>query len=457
MSGPQHIVGLSLFGPLVLTVATAPANRVRLLLQTQDEIVLNLREESLAHHHRHTPSSSSNTKPYNLTNNDSSKNTTEEQEDDDEEPRSIIAPYAQLPYTDMQDCYQRLLEKEGRAALWRGYSVEVGRIFLQKSIETRLSRRGTFALRRWMSLTPPNAQGGGMGAGWMLATAVEGTLVGTAAMAVVYPLAMLHAKMATDVRRRTRTVHKVIVKPAPVPTAVPAPVVVQEEKKEGEAVPVESSTESISRDSVEWVDHTAEWANHQDQDQDQKDLTVREPILEEPLSVSESTPPITTTAVATASTEENEDDDQELSYTTVTYDLSHKYRTYRQIYREIIASSEGYLGLYKGFSTVIASAFISRLGMMTIYTLKSFCAGPSGTVSISPFQVFLTQTALSVVTYPLTTVGNRRMIAAPGRYTSSWEAAKDIVEKQGWQALFRGVEVVVLRSVVLAAMSQLLL
>lgn len=451
MSGPQHIVGLSLFGPLVLTVATAPANRVRLLLQTQDEIVLNLREESLAHHHRHTSSSSSNIKPYNLTNDDTSKNATEEQEDDDEEPRSIIAPYAQLPYKDMQDCYHRLLEKEGRAALWRGYSVEVGRIFLQKSIETRLSRRGTFALRRWMSLTPPNAQGGGMGAGWMLATAVEGTLVGTAAMAVVYPLAMLHAKMATDVRRRTRTTHKVIVKPAHVPTAVPAPVAVQEEKeKEGEALAVESSTESISRDSVEWVNHTAEWANHQDQDQDQKDLP------EASLSVSESTPP-TTTVVATATAEEEKDDDQELSYTTVTYDLSHKYKTYRQIYHEIIASSEGYLGLYKGFSTVIASAFISRLGMMTMYTLKSFCGGPSGTVSISPFQVFLTQTALSVVTYPLTTVGNRRMIAAPGRYTSSWEAAKEIVEKQGWQALFRGVEVVVLRSVVLAAMTQLLL
>ncbi|KAF9538436.1 hypothetical protein EC957_006761 [Mortierella hygrophila] len=450
MSGPQHIVGLSLFAPLVLTVATAPANRVRLLLQTQDEIVLNLREESLAHHHHHT--SSSNIKPYNHTNNDNSKTTTEEQDDDDDEPRSIIAPYAQLPYTDMQDCYHRLLEKEGRAALWRGYSVEVGRIFLQKSIETRLSRRGTFALRKWMSLTPPNAQGGGMGAGWMLATAVEGTLVGAAAMAVVYPLAVLHAKMATDVRRRTRTVHKVFVKPAPVPTATP--VAVQEKEKEGKPVDVESSTESISRDSVEWVDHTAEWVD-QDQDQDQEDLTVKTPIIEGPLSVAESTPQITT--AATITTEEKDEDDQELPYTTVTYDFSHKYRTYRQIYDEIISSSEGYLCLYKGFSTFIASAFISRLGMMTIYTLKSFRAGPSGTVSISPLQVFLAQTALSVVTYPLTTVGNRRMIAAPGRYTSSWEAAKEIVEKQGWQALFRGVEVVVLRSVVLAALSQLLL
>ncbi|KAG9071655.1 hypothetical protein KI688_005868 [Linnemannia hyalina] len=453
MSGSQHIVGLSLFAPLVLTVATAPANRVRLLLQTQDEIVLNLREESLAHHHHHTPSSS-NIKPYNLTNNDNNKTTTEEQDDDDEEPRSIIAPYAQLPYTDMQDCYHRLLEKEGRAALWRGYSVEVGRIFLQKSIETRLSRRGTFALRKWMSLTPPNAQGGGMGAGWMLATAVEGTLVGAAAMAVVYPLAVLHAKMATDVRRRTRSVHKVFAKPAPVPTATL--VTVKEEKeKEGKPVDVESSTESVSRDSVEWVDHTAEWANHQDQDQDQMDLTVKTPIIEGPLSVAESTPQTTTEASIT--TEEKDDDDQELSYTTVTYDLSHKYKTYRQIYHEIIASSEGYLGLYKGFSTFIASAFISRLGMMTIYAFKSFRAGPSGTVSISPLQVFLAQTALSVVTYPLTTVGNRRMIAAPGRYTSSWEAAKEIVEKQGWQALFRGVEVVVLRSVVLAALTQLLL
>jgi len=294
-----------------------------------------------------------------------------------------------------------------------------------------------------------------MGAGWVLATAMEGTLVGAAAMAVVYPLAVLHAKMATDVKRRTKTVRKVI-KPASAPATVPAPAVtpvaVEQEKREGEVTVVESSlspTESISRDSVEWVDHTAEWASHQDQE----DPTVNAPVFEGPLSVSESTP---ATTVVAATIEEKEDE-QELSYTQVTYDLSHKFKTYSQIYNEIIASSEGYLGLYKGFSTVVASAFISRLGMMTIYTLKSFCAGPSGTVSISPFQVFLTQTALSVATYPLTTVGNRRMIAAPGRYTSSWDAAKEIVEKQGWQALFRGVEVVVLRSVILAALSQLLL
>ncbi|KAG0284019.1 hypothetical protein BGZ96_011622 [Linnemannia gamsii] len=455
MSGPHHIVGLSLFGPLVLTVATAPANRVRLLLQTQDEIVLNLREESLAHHHHHHTSSSSpsNTKPYNVTND---SNSAQDEEEDEEEPRSIIAPYAQLPYTDVQDCYTRLLEKEGRSALWRGYSVEVGRIFLQKSLETRLTRKGTFALRQWMSLTPPNVQGRGMGAGWMLATAVEGTLVGAAAMAVAYPLAVLHAKMATDVVRRTRIVRKVVSKRAP----ALSPVVVQE-MKDGEApaaaeLSSSSSTESISRDSVEWVDHTSEWANHpQGQDQDQEDLTVSTPVLEGPLSVSEpKNIPDEPTPTTVATLEEHE---TEHSYTTVTYDLSHKYKTYRQIFNEIIASSEGYLGLYKGFSTVIASAFISRLGMMTIYTTKSFCAGTSGTVAFSPFQVFLSQTVLSVVTYPLTTVGNRRMIAHSGRYTSSWDAAKQIVDKQGWQALFRGVEVVVLRSVVLAALSQLLL
>ncbi|KAG0311336.1 hypothetical protein BGZ97_011919, partial [Linnemannia gamsii] len=186
-----------------------------------------------------------------------------------------------------------------------------------------------------------------------------------------------------------------------------------------------------------------------------EDLTVSTPVLEGPLNVSEpKSIPDESAPTAPATLEEH---DTEHSHTMVTYDLSHKYKTYRQIFNEIIASSEGYLGLYKGFSTVIASAFISRLGMMTIYSIKSFCAGPSGTVAFSPFQVFLTQTALSVVTYPLTTVGNRRMIAHPGRYTSSWDAAKQIVEKQGWQALFRGAEVVVLRSVVLAALSQLLL
>ncbi|KAF9122542.1 hypothetical protein BGW39_009689 [Mortierella sp. 14UC] len=460
MSGPHHIVGLSLCGPLVLTVATAPADRVRLLLQTQDEIVLNLREESLAHHQHHssasghTSCSSSKTIPYMVNgNNNTTRDTTtnsrdakEEQHDDedhDEEPRSIIAPYAQLPYTDMQDCYQRLLEKEGPKSLWRGYSIEIGRIFLQKSLEMRLNRKGTFALRRWMSLVPPTSLQGGCATGWLMATAVEGTLIGAAAMAVVYPLSVMHAKMATDVVRKTRTVRKVVVGQKVVSSSTPASIAVVEEEKHKEEEEagegVESSTGSNSRrDSVEWVDHTAEWANNNSQDQDQN-ATVSS------LHVTESKD------IATMAAE------QELSYTTTTsYELSHKYKTYRQIYHETVASTEGYLGFYKGFSTVVTSAFISRFGLMTFYTIKSLCSA-SGTVAFSPLQVFLTQTALSVVTYPLSVVGNRRMIARPGRYTSSWDAAQQIVERQGWQALFRGVEVVVLRSIVLAALSQLLL
>ncbi|KAF9086007.1 hypothetical protein BGX23_009210 [Mortierella sp. AD031] len=332
----------------------------------------------------------------------------------------------------MQDCYERLVEKEGAKSLWRGYSVEWGRILVQKSLEMRLNRRGTFALRRWMSMNP---QSSGGTTGWLLATAVEGTVIGAAALAVVYPLSVVHAKMATDVVRKTRRVRKVV--KTHVDGSRKGAKDVKEEEK------VESSTESISGDSVEWVEHTAE-----DNENDQEP-TVSTPILEGELSVAETKDTtekdILTTTAKTTTTYEYE------------YELSYKYKTFRQVFNETLASSEGYLGFYKGFSTVVASAFVSRLGLMTIYTIKSLCAGGPGGVVFSPFQVFITQTALSVLTYPLTTVGNRRMIAAPGRYSSSWEAAQQIVERQGWQALFKGVEVVVVRSVVLATLSHLLL
>ncbi|KAG0367998.1 hypothetical protein BGX24_002985 [Mortierella sp. AD032] len=293
-------------------------------------------------------------------------------------------------------------------------------------------------------------------------------------MAVVYPLSVIHAKMATDVVRKTRTVRRVVVGGAKKVEVAGAAPVVEDEREEKS---VESSTESISRrDSVEWVDHTtAEWANHsttsaeeqQSQEQDE-DITVDSPILEGHLRVAEAkdmtitdasnittTALISTTTTAT-STPINDSEQEHHSYLTTSYELSHKYKTYRQIYCETLASPEGYLGFYKGFSTVVASQFISRLGLVAVYTLVSLCPS-SNTIAYSPLQVFITQTALSVVTYPLGVVGNRRMIANPGRYTSSWDAAKQIVERHGWQALFRGVEVVVVRSVVLAALTQLLL
>ncbi|KAF9919754.1 hypothetical protein FBU30_010589 [Linnemannia zychae] len=468
MSGPHHIVGLSICGPLALTVATAPADRIRLLLQTQDEIVLNLREESMACATSTLLSSSSD--PTSSSHNNIQDSTDKREYNVvEEEPRSIITPYAQLPYTDMQDCYQRLLEKEGRKALWRGYSAEVGRMLLQKSVEMRLNRRGTFAIRRWMSLTPPHAlqaasggvgEKGGSAIGWVLATALEGTLVGTVAMAVAYPLSVLHVKMATDVVRRTKAVHTVITKPTVTSTASadttsppvePYTMTSQEAEKKAEGDElIEGSMESISRDSVEWIDHTAEWANA---NQDQELPTATTPIIDGPPSITETR--IITTETTTIETDN--DSKKKHSYTYTTFDLSYKYKTFRQILNDIVASPEGYWGLYRGFSTVVAGAFISRLGMITIYSLKALSAGPSNAVIFSPFQMFLTQTALSVVTYPLSTVRHRRMIASPGRYSSSWEAAKEIVERQGWQALFRGVEVVVIRSVILAALSQLLL
>ncbi|KAF9173195.1 hypothetical protein BGX20_003843 [Mortierella sp. AD010] len=371
-------LGFGLSGPLVLNVVTAPAERIKLLLQTQDEIILNLREESLAAHHSHNHNNHNDhqnnqtlseplhdsVKGYNV----NSGTEGEVKEEEEEEPRSIIVPYAQLPYKDMQDCAEP----------------------------------------------------------WILGAAVEGTAVSSVALLAVYPLAVLQTKMAVDVIRRTRSVKKV---PSVAPVA-PAVTV---------ASPAHASTVMAdSRDSAEWVQHNdGEYGS------------------QESLSAAESTTPETLLSSSSSSPSSV----QEYEYT-----LSYKYRNARETFKAILESSEGYLGFYKGFSTVVISTFVSRIGFLTLYrTLSPLLLNRSspglGSTSSSSrglgafLLVFGATSIVNLIVYPLSTVCHRRMVAAPGRYSSSWDAGKQIVEKQGWKALYKGVEVAMVRSAVMAVLS----
>ncbi|KAG0256717.1 hypothetical protein BG011_004353 [Mortierella polycephala] len=469
----SYSLGLSLTGPLVLNVLTAPTERIKLFLQTQDEIILNLRQESVTqqqqqHHNQHpfstesTPLSSEPCESDNSENkshddqtirnesneveqvvdNENDKDKLDNDDEEDEEPRSIIVPYAQLPYKDMQDCFQRLIEKEGWQSLWRGYPLECARFLLQSQVESRLYQLRFLDPRKWFSVTMTmGSEGVCAKAGWILGAAAEGTMVSAVALLALYPLAVLQTKMATDIVRRTRRIKKTAAQSSSVSPSSPS---LPLESKDLAVADAElllahdvTETEPSPRDSVVWVEHT-EGQNSQG-------------------------------SVAENSTMSTPQEDQPVKNTKAVqeyeYDLSYKYCKVRNAYLSTIHSSEGYLGLYKGFSTVLASTFIVRMSSLTIYhllspvLLRSSGTGAStrgGLAGLGAFLlVFGTTSVVNLMVYPLSTICHRRMIAGPGRYSSSWDAGKQIVEKQGWKGLYKGIEVAAIKSVVVAVLSQI--
>lgn len=424
----SHPLGLGLRVPLILNVLTAPAERIQLLLQSQDEVILNLREESLTldRQSRRRSASSSELPPQppstdseqndrpleNKSNNSHSGNTDErnsksseggeDEGEDDDEPRSIIVPYAYLPYTDAKDCLQRLVEKEGRRSLWRGYALESARFVLQARIEAIMQRRQIFSswfdLRRWVNVTTESWAGS---ATWILGAAIEGTMRSAVALVIVYPLATLHAKMTTDVIRRTN--------------------------------PVKKLTIAATQDSQK---------THDEQQDDSIWLVEHEDGQEENEHSGEVKPPMTRTESSSSSSSR----------------LSYKYQDAKVVLRTSLDSCEGYLGLYKGFSTVLISTFVSRLGFLALHRIVSpWRLVQTSRPSVGTFLfVFGATSVINLALYPLGTVCHRRMIAAPGRYSSSWDAAKRIVDKQGWKALFKGCETVMVRSAVVAVLGCIL-
>ncbi|KAF9106101.1 hypothetical protein BGX27_009324 [Mortierella sp. AM989] len=467
-AGCSHSLGLGfgLAGPLVLNVITAPAERIKLLLQTQDEIILNLREESLAAHHHHhshslshSHSSSSEQQPQlkkqlqthhqQQSPNDAVQDGEEEKkeekvnehddqdDEEEEEPRSIIVPYAQLPYTTMQDCAERLVEKEGTKSLWRGYSLECSRLALQTGIETMLHKSKVASLLDIRRIFSPSLDSSLTGsATWILAAAIEGTAVSTVALLAVYPLAVLQTRMAVDVVRRTRSIKKVI--PSVAPAAADTDIT-NNSLEEPTSESIASSFTGVDIDSVEWVEHT-EGGSHDIHDEQAQELLL----------------PTETTTAITATTTTSSDTSLLAPVQEYVYTVSYKYRNAREIAKATIESSEGHYGLYKGFSTVVVSTFISRIGFLTLYrTLSPLLISRSSSRGMGAFLlVFGATSIVNLLVYPLSTVCHRRMVAAPGRYSSSWDAGKQIVEKHGWKALYKGVEVAMVRSTIMAVLSR---
>ncbi|KAF8982391.1 hypothetical protein BGZ46_001353 [Entomortierella lignicola] len=450
MSAPP--IGLA--SHLALIAISAPAERIKLLLQTQDEIILNLREESLAahrhHQQQHQQQQHTLSKPQQSEHKDhhvkeeannqeeEKREENEEEQDEDEEPRSIIVPYAQLPYQDMKDCAERIIEKEGVLSLWRGSPLECSRLVAQTLIGTLLYKRkvgSLFDIRRLFG-GPPSLDSSIVGSAiWILGSSIQGTAINALALLAVYPLTTLQTKIAVDVLRKTKTPLKKI---APVSVAVTNAVV--DSTPETTPEPFSSSEDS---DSVEWVQHE-EGGDHTVQDSTTTTNVSAEAVVAEALQPSS---PV-------------------LEYVHV---LSYKYRRASEIVKATV-ESEGPIGLYKGFSAVVASTFVSRIGFLTLYrTLsplficRSSSSKSSPSVGMGPSRgglgafllVLSTTSIVNLIVYPLTTVYHRRMIAAPGRYSSSWDAGKQIVEKHGWKALYKGVEVVMVRDAVMAVLSSI--
>ncbi|KAK3812809.1 MAG: mitochondrial carrier domain-containing protein [Benniella sp.] len=435
---------LGLGTPLVISALTAPLERVLLLLQTQDEIILNLREESLAlDYHRHhriqwrgisssepqlqlsdnddqqnsgalgnSNNYSNNYSNSNSNNNDDNNASNDGVEYDDEEdiePRSIIVPYAYLPYTDMKDCFKRLVEKEGHRSLWRGYPLEFARFVLQAGIELTLQQRQPFRswldLRGWIDVTTESYAGS---MAWILGATIQGVLRSTIALGVVYPLATLQTKMITDVIRKTK-------KPS-IATTMATSVVTQDQQE----------TLEHSRDPATAIADAPEWIEHDDGQEEMGHL-------------GEVESGVTTASKAVASSP--------LSIQAPEYELSYKYQDVRDALRVSIDSCGGFIGLYKGFSTVLATTFVSHFGLLMLYRTI-----PSRTGLGAILFTFGATSIMNLILYPVGTVCRRRMIAAPGRYSSSWDVAKHIVEKHGWMSLFKGCEVAMVRNAVTLAL-----
>ncbi|KAG0242196.1 hypothetical protein BGW41_004628 [Actinomortierella wolfii] len=385
----QH-VGLGLVGPILLNTATAPAERIRLLLQCQDEVILNMSQEAKS------------------------------------QQRTIMA-HAQLPYKDMGDCVNRLVEKEGTESLWRGYSIEVGRYVLQSGIEAWMRRT---AFRRLFRLSKD--QVGYLP--WFTGLAVAGTVANSISLLLVYPLMTLHTRMATDVVRRSKVASKKTkkraVSPVQPPASLDASTATLEETDHGmsdtELVSLPSKNDAPSDPSSSAVSSSTSENKQEDEEQKEEDNEAEE---EEESPVEE-------------------------------YELAYKYKDMRDAYDEII-ETEGYLGLYKGLSTMVLSTFVSRVGFLAMFDAMSpilVQAGPGrGLAVVGPLAVVFGATSLlTLAIYPLSTIGHRRMIAAPGRYKSSWDAAQKIYEKHGWRGFFNGVEVAILRSAAIAILSRVL-
>ncbi|GJJ72565.1 hypothetical protein EMPS_04923 [Entomortierella parvispora] len=473
--------------PLLLNALTAPTERVKLLLQSQDEIILNLREESLAlyhhqqqHHQQHSAdSTSSHAQPPSKTRplkqkdvsekgleaidgdkdsdiKDKKDEEEEEEEEEDEEPRSILVPYAQLPFTDMQDCFQRLVEKEGPLSLWRGYSLEfLGSLALTK-IEYVLQRSRFLDFR---------ASHGGLGHGSSLvlfSTALHGTAVSGLALLAVYPFAVLQAKMATDLVRRVKRV-----------------------KKTSVSSTIQSTTLATSTSAGTLASSTAtlQQETNEDEDQHGSGVLIDRESTSSPFQEIEAVP----YATSIASTEPHEDHQEEQQQALATipaapvtasstspvlveyeYELAYKFHKMRDALNDILAS-EGYRGLYKGFTPMLLGTLISRLGYMTLSRiLTPLLTRPGSALSRGGFVgglcgfmlVFMSSSLIQFVVYPLGTIGHRRMIAHKGRYLNSYDAAVKIAMKkegqseEGWRSLYKGFEVALVRSAILAVLSR---
>ncbi|KAK1249541.1 hypothetical protein MKX07_003057 [Trichoderma sp. CBMAI-0711] len=121
------------------------------------------------------------------------------------------------------------------------------------------------------------------------------------------------------------------------------------------------------------------------------------------------------------------------------------------VYRKTLAS-DGIVGLYRGFFPSVLGAVVYRglyfgmydsfkplvlIGSLENNFLVSFCLG------------YFVTTAAGIASYPLDTI-RRRMMMTSGeavKYKSSFDAARQIVAKNGARALFNGAGANILRGV----------
>ncbi|KAF9427338.1 hypothetical protein BGZ94_005085 [Podila epigama] len=389
----QLSVGLGPTLPLFTNFAFAPAERIQLLLQTQDEVIHNLRKES------------------------------------DLQQRSIIA-HAHLPYKDAQDCYQRLVEREGPKSLWRGYLVQITILALQGGIERWISQS---RLMQGLGNVLNRSRDSRGTLPWIIGLSISATLVQSISLIALFPLTTLHARLSTDVIRKYK-------KSSPKPKKSRRLSTRQHRAAEDpDAVSQEQDIplDTLSSSFTEFLD--LEESGPTDMERLPGDVQAQTSDSESSFVAPEN------------------DGDIKVTDNENRFEFGYRYRGIQDAYDDILAK-DGYKGFYQGMSSVVLGSFISCVGHMTVFSAMTpilIRSGFNSWAGLGSFICILGGTSsVYLVAYPFSTVAYRRMISGD-RYTSSYDAARQIVENQGVRVLYGGFEVAMIRQIAIATVSRL--
>jgi len=117
------------------------------------------------------------------------------------------------------------------------------------------------------------------------------------------------------------------------------------------------------------------------------------------------------------------------------------------VYRKTLAS-DGFAGLYRGFVISCVGIIVYRGCYFGFYdTLKPLLLGSDASLAASFVLGYAVTVTAGLISYPIDTI-RRRMMMTSGeavKYKGSWDCARQILQKEGMGAMFKGAGANILR------------